>query len=75
MSIETLLTACSSLFDLVCCLRVADYYSLLLAYEVALGTTTLLKPYLAKSILGWHPSKPGLVDGLPIYYAAWKAAQ
>ena len=45
------------------------------AYEVALGTTTLVRPYLAKTLLGWQPSKPGLVDGLPIYYAAWKAAQ
>ena len=42
---------------------------------MALGTTTLLKPYLAKSIVGWRPNKAGLVDGLPIYYAAWKAAQ
>ena len=46
-----------------------------LAYEVAVGTTTLLKPYLAKAILGWRPNKSGLVDGLPIYYASWKAAQ
>ena len=56
-------------------MRVADYTLLLLGYEVALGTTTLVKPYLAKSILGWRPSKAGLVDGLPIYYAAWKAIQ
>ena len=55
-------------------LRVADH-TLLLAYEEILGNTTLLKPYLAKSLVGWHPSKLGLVDGLPLYYAAWKAAQ
>jgi len=44
------------------------------AFEVALGTTVLVRPYLAKTLLGWQPKKPGLVDGLPIYYAAWKAA-
>jgi nucleoside-diphosphate-sugar epimerase len=44
-------------------------------YEVALGTTSLLRPYLARTLLGWNPTKPGLVDGLPVYYAAWKAAQ
>ncbi|KAF8810810.1 NAD(P)-binding protein [Phlegmacium glaucopus] len=44
-------------------------------YEVALGTTSLLRPYLARALLGWHPSKPGFVDGLPVYYNAWKAAQ
>jgi hypothetical protein len=59
---------------LVSSFRVADY-TLLLAYEVALGTTSLLKPYLGKTLLGWCPRKPGFVDGLPIYYAAWKAAQ
>ncbi|KAE9391848.1 NAD(P)-binding protein [Gymnopus androsaceus JB14] len=37
-------------------------------YEVALSTTSLIRPYLL-------PSKPGLVDGLPMYYAAWKALQ
>jgi nucleoside-diphosphate-sugar epimerase len=44
-------------------------------YEVALGTTSLIRPYLAKALLGWSPTKPGLVDGLPVYYAAWKATQ
>lgn len=51
------------------------HYPLPLAYEVALGTTLLLRPYLAKALLGWQPRKPGLVDGLSIYYAAWKAYQ
>ncbi|TFK36299.1 hypothetical protein BDQ12DRAFT_699761 [Crucibulum laeve] len=43
-------------------------------YEVALGTTSLIRPYLARSLLGWRPTMPGLIDGLPTYYAAWKAA-
>ncbi|KIK51462.1 hypothetical protein GYMLUDRAFT_208616 [Collybiopsis luxurians FD-317 M1] len=42
-------------------------------YEVALGTTSLIRPYLARTLLGWQPRKPGLVDGLSVYYAAWKA--
>ena len=49
--------------------------ALFLVYEVALGASTLLRPYLARALLGWRPSKPGLVDGLAIYYAAWKAVQ
>jgi len=59
---------------LVSCLKVADY-TLLLAYEVALGTTSLLRPYLARTLLGWQAKKPGFIDGLPTYYAAWKASQ
>ncbi|EIW74573.1 NAD(P)-binding protein [Coniophora puteana RWD-64-598 SS2] len=45
------------------------------AFEQALGATNLLRPYLAKSLLGWQPKKAGLVDGLGVYYAAWKASQ
>ncbi|KAF8551936.1 NAD(P)-binding protein [Imleria badia] len=42
-------------------------------FEEALATTVLVRPYLAKSLLGWQQKKPGLTDGLPQYYAAWKA--
>ena len=48
---------------------------MLVAFESALTTTVLLRPYLAKSLLGWQPKKPGLVDGLSLYYAAWQASQ
>ena len=75
MSIETLLTVCLSPLLIVSLFRFLLTIHLLLAYEVALGTTTLIRPYLAKTLLGWQPRKPGLVDGLPIYYAAWLAAQ
>ena len=71
MSIENPSTVC---FSSDSRLRVADY-TFSLAYEVALGTTSLLRPYLARTLLDWRPTKPGLVDGFPIYYAAWKAAQ
>lgn len=43
--------------------------------ETALTTTCLLRPYLARSLLGWQPRKAGFVDYLDIYYDAWKAAQ
>ncbi|KIJ38636.1 hypothetical protein M422DRAFT_60820 [Sphaerobolus stellatus SS14] len=44
-------------------------------YETALLTTSLICPYLARTLLDWCPLKSGLVDGMQVYYAAWKAAQ
>ncbi|KAJ7610489.1 hypothetical protein FB45DRAFT_875838 [Roridomyces roridus] len=44
-------------------------------YEEALQSTTLLRPYLAEALLGWSPRKPGLVEGLETYYAAWVAGR
>ncbi|KZT29608.1 NAD(P)-binding protein [Neolentinus lepideus HHB14362 ss-1] len=43
-------------------------------YHHALNCTSLLRPYLARALLDWQPRKPGLVDGLATYYAAWQAA-
>ncbi|TFK49591.1 NAD(P)-binding protein [Heliocybe sulcata] len=43
-------------------------------YHEALNCTSLLRPYLARALLGWQPRKPGFVDGLATYYAAWQAA-
>jgi hypothetical protein len=74
MSIENPLIVRFSLFDWGSLFRLIDC-TLFLVYEVALGTTSLLQPYLARTVLDWRPSKPGFIDGLPIYYAAWKAAQ
>ncbi|RPD60050.1 NAD(P)-binding protein [Lentinus tigrinus ALCF2SS1-7] len=42
-------------------------------FEVALGTTSILRPYLARALLGWRPRKAGLLDHLELYYKAWKA--
>ncbi|CAL1712615.1 unnamed protein product [Somion occarium] len=42
-------------------------------FESAITTTTLIRPYLARSVLGWQPRKAGLVDFLEVYYNAWKA--
>lgn len=45
------------------------------AFEAAIGTTTLVRPYLARALLGWRPRKPSLIDGLDTYYNSWKATQ
>lgn len=39
-------------------------------FEVALAATSVVRGTIAKSILGWTPVKPSLVDGLAIYYHA-----
>lgn len=36
-------------------------------------TSVLLRPYMAKTLLGWHPRKMGLGDGIGVYYEAWRA--
>jgi hypothetical protein len=45
-----------------------------IGYEKALATTSLVRPYLARALLGWQPRKAGLVDGLETYYAAYLAS-
>lgn len=45
------------------------------AFEEAACSTTRIRPYLARTLLGWSPRKPGFVDGMEVYYAAWKASQ
>jgi hypothetical protein len=44
-----------------------------LAFEVALATTVLTRPYLARALFGWQPKKIGLTDGLDVYYSAFQA--
>ena len=46
----------------------------ILVYEEALTTTSLIRPYLARTLLGWEPRKESFVDGLDVYFAAWRAA-
>ncbi|THH14100.1 hypothetical protein EW146_g6191 [Bondarzewia mesenterica] len=41
----------------------------------ALSLSQIVRPTLARTLLGWEPRKTGLVDGLETYYAAWKASQ
>jgi nucleoside-diphosphate-sugar epimerase len=50
-------------------------YWLFVAFEIASCSTMRIRPYLARTLLGWSPRKPGLVDGMESYYAAWKASQ
>ncbi|TCD60913.1 hypothetical protein EIP91_009304 [Steccherinum ochraceum] len=42
-------------------------------FEEALSTTQIIRPYLARALLGWTPRRIGLLDGLEIYYASFKA--
>ncbi|KAK6971762.1 NAD(P)-binding protein [Favolaschia claudopus] len=44
------------------------------AFEEAITTNTLLRPYLANALMGWTPKKQGFIDGLEMYYAAWQAS-
>ncbi len=44
-------------------------------FEVALSTTTILRPYLARALLGWRPRKAGLLDHLELNYTSWKASE
>ncbi|KAI0671698.1 NAD-P-binding protein [Trametes maxima] len=44
-------------------------------FESALNTTTIIRPYLGRALLGWRPRKAGLLDHFHIYYNAWKAAE
>ncbi|KAJ7696316.1 hypothetical protein B0H17DRAFT_1007874 [Mycena rosella] len=43
-------------------------------FEEAIASTQLIRPYLANALLGWSTKKPGLVEGLENYYAAWLAS-
>ncbi|EPS93644.1 NAD-binding protein [Fomitopsis schrenkii] len=44
------------------------------AFERALASTMRVRPYLARSLLGWQPRKAGLADHMGIYYNSWKAS-
>jgi len=43
-------------------------------FEVAMAATVLVRPYLGQALLGWHPRKIGLTDGLNVYYQAYLAS-
>lgn len=55
-------------------LQFAKYADLGLVYEEAMAATTMVRPHLGRTLLGWHPVKASLVDGLETWYAAWKAS-
>ncbi|KAI0782890.1 NAD(P)-binding protein [Abortiporus biennis] len=43
-------------------------------FEAAIASTNIVRPYLARSLLGWRPVKASVVDHLQIYFDAWKAS-
>lgn len=44
-------------------------------FEVALSQTSVVRGTLARSILGWQPLKPSLIDGLPMFYRSFLASK
>lgn len=40
------------------------------AFEQAIASSAIIRPYLARSLLGWVPKKAGLTDNLEVYYNA-----
>ncbi|KAH9850363.1 NAD-P-binding protein [Lenzites betulinus] len=52
-----------------------QYYEPTNLFEKALTTTTVIRPYLGRALLGWRPRKAGLLDHLDIYYKAWQASE
>ncbi|EIW81198.1 NAD(P)-binding protein [Coniophora puteana RWD-64-598 SS2] len=50
-----------------------DYKEPSNAFERAIATTTLLRPYTGRALVDWVPRKASVVDGLTTYYAAWQA--
>ncbi|CCM04668.1 uncharacterized protein FIBRA_06854 [Fibroporia radiculosa] len=52
-----------------------DYVQATNAFDEAITTTTLIRPYLGRALVGWQPRKAGLVDQLEVYYNSWKASE
>ncbi|KAF5340439.1 hypothetical protein D9758_013566 [Tetrapyrgos nigripes] len=50
-----------------------EYYEPTNLFEKAITTQHIIRPYLARSLLGWEPKKPGLTDGLGLYWNAYLA--
>ncbi|KAK7437632.1 hypothetical protein VKT23_018531 [Stygiomarasmius scandens] len=43
-------------------------------FEKAITTQQIMRPYLARTLLGWEPKKLGLTDGLELYWNAYLAS-
>jgi hypothetical protein len=54
--------------------QIADQCDLRTDFHRALNSTALLRPILARSLLGWEPRKPPLAEGMKVYYHAWLAS-
>ena len=46
---------------------------MLLAYDIAWASTLNVKPSLGAALVGWHPRKMSLVDGIDLYWWSFKA--
>lgn len=44
-------------------------------FERALSNTSVVRGTLGRTLLGWNPVKPSLIDGLPVYYRAYLASK
>ncbi|KAL1746899.1 hypothetical protein HDZ31DRAFT_61724 [Schizophyllum fasciatum] len=44
------------------------------SFEEAIASSAVLRPYLARSLLGWVPKKAGLTDNMEVHYNASIAA-
>ncbi|KAF5372150.1 hypothetical protein D9758_004998 [Tetrapyrgos nigripes] len=51
-----------------------EYFKPTNLFERAITTQQTIRPYLARSLLGWEPKKPGLTDGLALYWSAYLAS-
>lgn len=45
-----------------------------LDFERALASSAIIRPQLAKSLLGWEARKQPLAEGMETYYIAWQAS-
>jgi hypothetical protein len=43
-------------------------------FQKAVDTHAMTRPSLGKALVGWVPQKRGLVDGLGVYFEAWRAS-
>ena len=43
-------------------------------FHRALNASALLRPTLARSLLGWEPRRAPIAEDIKVYYHAWLAA-
>ncbi|KAF7800260.1 hypothetical protein EIP86_011507 [Pleurotus ostreatoroseus] len=43
-------------------------------FEAACAASSIIRPYLGRTLLGWRQRKPSILDNLVVYYNAWKAS-
>ena len=48
-------------------------YNKIIAFHDAIITAQLLKPTLARDLLGWYPKKPSMSEGMEVYWKTFQA--